>query len=121
MELGWLMLTRLTGQTCQAAVGEVGGEAGEVRYRAPVERCRVCVGAVAAQERGYRQGGVGGVQDGAGGRLRGLREVVWRRLCLAISGLRSDGVFLDGWLHTWRRMEGIWEGSVVMLYSVTKQ
>jgi hypothetical protein len=62
----WLTYGGDTGQTCQATRREAGREAGAVRQRAAVERCGVCAGAAAAQERGHHEAGGGGVQDGTG-------------------------------------------------------
>jgi condensin complex subunit 1 len=63
------LFARKTGQARQAAVRETCRETGALRDGEAVGRRGVCSGTAAAQERRYRQDGVGGFQAGAGGCL----------------------------------------------------
>lgn len=57
------MLTVLAGQTRQAARRQAGRPSPALRDGTAVERCRLCAGPAAAQERGHYKARVGGLQD----------------------------------------------------------
>ena len=59
-------LTIYEGQTCEAAGGQAGRQARQMRDGEAVERRGVCVGVVGAQERGDPEDGRGGFQSRAG-------------------------------------------------------